>query len=587
LSHDLIENSCEIRDFGFSFEPVIKWETTEEGLILGMRKREWDSWEAFNLRTEAEQLAHMRGGDELLCPIHLQETWARVGMVPYPHQLDTAHKVIHKMRGRAILADEVGLGKTIEAAIILKEYILRGLVKKFLVITPATLCLQWAGELAEKFQLQTAIAKRGYEWEMFDGVIASIDTAKKAKHREAILKAGFDMVIVDEAHKLKNPRTVGAQFIQAIPKKYFLLLTATPLQNDLKELFTLISLLRPGQLGSYRSFRQRYVAKKREPKNQQELREILSQVMVRNKRGPEINLPKRHVLTIPLSLSSLEKELYQEISSFIRMEYRQGQEYRINPLTLITLQREICSSSFAAAMTLYRLASKCDESTQWRIVDLLDKSRQIKENTKVQKVLEILSGSHDKFLLFTEFIATQEYIRSRLNAAGIPTLCFDGTMSASKKEWTRCLFREHPQYQVMLCTEAAGEGVNLQFCHQMINYDLPWNPMRIEQRIGRIHRLGQTKEVKVYNLSTRGTIEEHLLNMLQEKIRMFEMVVGDIERLNGCLGTGRTFESQIMDAVVNAERECELNQNLNRISDRIILNLQQNPANPWDELIDS
>ncbi|HPT67562.1 MAG TPA: SNF2-related protein [Bacillota bacterium] len=576
----LISEEC------YSFKPLIEWEQDETPFLAGIRKKEWDSWAAFNLRLEAEALAITQTNEELLCPVHLHDLWARAGMIPYPHQLETVRRVIREMRGRAILADEVGLGKTIEAAMILKEYLLRGLVRRFLILTPATLCRQWAAELMEKFQIPTIIARRGHEWDIYNGLICSIDTAKRQGHREKILARGFDLVIVDEAHKLKNARTVSAQFVQEIPKKYFLLLTATPLQNDLKELFTLISLLRPGQLGNYRAFRQRYVAGKRKPKNHSELREILSQVMVRNKRGPQIQLPERQVTTIPLTLTPPEQELYEEVTAFIRKEYRPGEQGRINPLTLITLQREVCSSSFAVAMTLYRLAKNCDESTQWRIVSLLEKFRQIKENAKIEKVLEILSQSKEKFLIFTEFIATQEYIRSRLHAAGIPTLCFDGTLSASKKDWTRCFFRDSPHHQVMVCTETGGEGVNLQFCHQMINYDLPWNPMRIEQRIGRIHRLGQTRPVKIYNLSTVGTIEEHLLNMLEEKIRMFELVIGDMNQINRYLGDSRSFEGRVMEAIVRAKHNRELRENLAKLGEEIANSLAA-PANsaPWDDLI--
>lgn len=578
----LLEETTVPLEEQYSFEPAVEWEGNESELVLGIRRKEWDTWDAFTLRVETEKIAAYKGAHELITPLHLQELWLKAGVVPYPHQLETARRVVLELRGRAILADEVGLGKTIEAGIILKEYLLKGLVRRFLILTPATLCRQWAAELSEKFQIQTVIARRTFDWGMFDGVIASIDTAKKDEHRQAILNADFDMVIVDEAHKLKNVNTACTQLVQSIPKKFFLLLTATPLQNDLKELFTLISLLRPGQLGSYRAFRQRYVAKKREPKNPQELREILSQVMIRNKRGPEIELPPRHVITIPLQLAPLEMNFYQEITNFIRQEYRAGDAARINPLTLTTLQREICSSSFAAAMTLYRLASNCDESAQWRIVSLLNASRQIIENTKCQKVLEILAQTEGKFLIFTEFIATQEYIRSRLQNAGIPALCFDGTMSASKKDWTKCLFRDRPEYRVMICTEAGGQGINLQFCHQMINYDLPWNPMRVEQRIGRIHRLGQTQEVQVYNLSTIGTIEEHLLNLLGEKLRMFQLVIGDLQKLQSAYG--QSFESKIMEALVEAPDENTLKQNIDVLGQELNSTLNQESSG-WDEIL--
>lgn len=578
----MLEETTVTFEDSYSFEPSIEWEGNEGELVLGIRRKEWDTWDAFMLRVETEKIAANKGVHELLAPIHLQEVWSKAGVILYPHQLETARRVVLEMRGRAILADEVGLGKTIEAGIILKEYLLRGLVRRFLILTPATLCRQWAAELSEKFQIQTLIARHTFDWTMGSGIIASIDTAKKADHKQAILNADFDMVIVDEAHKLKNANTACTQLVQAIPKKFFLLLTATPLQNDLKELFTLISLLRPGQLGSYRAFRQRYVAKKREPKNPQELREILNEVMVRNKRGPEIELPPRNVVTIPLQLTPMEMDFYQSITDFIREEYRAGEAARINPLTLTTLQREVCSSSFAAAMTLYRLASNCDESTQWKIVSLLNASRSIIENTKIQKVLEILAQTEDKFLIFTEFIATQEYIRSRLQNAGVPTLCFDGTMSASKKDWTRCLFRDRPEYRVMVCTEAGGQGINLQFCHQMINYDLPWNPMRVEQRIGRIHRLGQTREVQVYNLSTLGTIEEHLLNLLGEKLRMFQMVVGDLHKLNATWG--QAFETKIMEVVLASPDQKALKEKMD-ILGKELENTLEEKRSAWDELL--
>ena len=223
-----------------------------------MRRKNWDSWEAFLLNYRSEKLSLNRGFEDLLVLSHLQEYWRQNGVIPYPHQVETVKKVISQMRGRAILADEVGLGKTIEAGMILKEYMLRGLVKRFLILTPAALCRQWEAELREKFVIPTLLAKREYDWAHYDFLIASIDTAKKEVHRNQILNSYFDLVIVDEAHKLKSTATLNWQFVNSIQKKYFLLLTATPLQNDLKELFNLITLLRPGQLGSYRSFKKTY-----------------------------------------------------------------------------------------------------------------------------------------------------------------------------------------------------------------------------------------------------------------------------------------------------------------------------------------
>ena len=141
----------------------------------------------------------------------------------------------------------------------------------------------------------------------------------------------------------------------------------------------------------------------------------------------------------------------------------------------------------------------------------------------------------------------------RLKRKGILPLTFDGSMSASKKDFTLGRFRRDPAHQVLICTESGGEGVNLQFCRTMINYDLPWNPMRLEQRIGRIHRLGQTREVYIYNLITQGTIEEHLLQLLLDKVRLFEMVIGDLQKIINYFNKEKSFEAKVMNALVTAE----------------------------------
>lgn len=569
------------------FSPRLEFFTDPAEIIKGIHRQEWDSWAAFRLRVRAAELALFTGFDgQLLIYPHLQERWRQVGLVPYPHQEATVKRVISELRGRAILADEVGLGKTIEAGMIIKEYTLRGLAKKILILTPASLCRQWAAELSQKFALYPVLAKGDFNWERYDLVIASLDLAKQEKHRKVIENLYYDLLVVDEAHKLKNPSTKNWQLVSGIRKKFFLLLTATPLQNDLKELFNLISLLRPGQLGSYRQFKRNFMADKRTAKNPEELRSLLGQVMIRNKRGPQIKLPPRKVATMPLTPAPAEQELYQQVTAFVKAEYRKGERAKVNPLTLITLQREVCSSSFAAVTTLYNLAQKAAETDAEKIVALMELGRQLKENTKMNLVEEILRQTGDeKVIIFTEFLATQRYIHARLKRNGILALTFDGSMSASKKDFTLGRFRRDPASRVLICTESGGEGVNLQFCRTMINYDLPWNPMRLEQRIGRIHRLGQTREVYIYNLVTKGTIEEHLLKLLLEKIRLFEMVIGDMERIVNYFAREKSFESRVMGALVAAEDEGELSRNLERLGDEILTRLNQPGSLSIDDLL--
>ncbi len=566
------------------FQPVIETPDDFARFLLPLRHKQWDSWEAFLVHYQGEALTLNRGFEELLVLSHLQEHWRQNGVLPYPHQIDTVKKVISQLRGRAILADEVGLGKTIEAAMILKEYMLRGLVKRFLILTPATLCRQWETELREKFEIPSLIAQREYDWGHYDYLIASIDTAKKEIHRQEILKQFFDIIIIDEAHKLKSTTTQNWQFVNSIQKKYFLLLTATPLQNDLKELFNLISLLRPGQLGNYRSFKKRFTVDKRQPKNAPELKGLLSEVMIRNKHGANMGFTKRHVQNIPIVLNELEKTLYDQVTDFIRQSLRMNSG--MGGLPLLTLQREICSSTFAAVLTLFKLAQamNIEEDRQEQAAALFQIAQQVKDNSKMKVVIDLVKKTPEKVIIFTEFLATQSYIRTRLEQAGILSLAFDGSLSASKKEFTKYEFKEFPQYQVLVCTESGGEGINLQFCNTMINYDLPWNPMRLEQRIGRIHRLGQTRDVYIYNLSTRGTIEEHLLNLLHEKVKMFEMVIGESDLVISKISKGKSFEARIMELVAKTNSHEELNQGFALLGQEIDTMLQA--AEPdWSEIL--
>ena len=569
------------------FSPQFELLTNPGEMITGIHRQQWDSWEAFLLRARAASLSLFTGfNDQLLVNTYLQERWRQAGLVPYEHQEATVKRVIGELRGRAILADEVGLGKTIEAGMIIKEYTLRGLAKKILILTPASLCRQWAAELSQKFALYPVLAKGDFNWERYELVIASLDLAKQEKHRRVIEELYYDLLVVDEAHKLKNPSTRNWQLVSRIRKKFFLLLTATPLQNDLKELFNLISLLRPGQLGSYRHFRKNFMEDKRTAKNPEELRSLISRVMIRNKRGPQINLPARKVATMPLTPSPKEIELYQKITNFVRAQYRKKEKAAVNPLTLLTLQREVCSSSFAAATTLCKLSQKAGEEEAVKILSLMELGGSLQENTKMNLVDEILTHlGEEKVIIFTEFLATQQYIHARLKRKGIPALTFDGSMSASKKDFTLGRFRRDPAYQVLICTESGGEGVNLQFCRTMINYDLPWNPMRLEQRIGRIHRLGQTREVFVYNLVTQGTIEEHLLKLLLEKVRLFEVVIGNLQKIITCFGKEKSFESRIMGALVAAETEAELTRNLEILGAEILEKLERPPALTIDTLL--
>ncbi|MHA6484778.1 DEAD/DEAH box helicase [Paenibacillus sp. strain BS8-2] len=527
------------------------------------RGGQWDDWTLYQLAMEAEQAKRVESFEELQCLRTLPD------FEPLPHQIGTAGKVLHEMGGRAILADEVGLGKTIEAGLVLKEYMVRGLVKRALILVPASLVLQWVRELNQKFGISAVAQKREHTWG-YDVVVASIDTAKREPHREKVLGTDYDLIIIDEAHKLKNKKTTNYQFANLLRKKYCLLLTATPIQNDLDELYNLITLLKPGQLGGQSEFAANFVVDKRLPKNEDQLQEALSSVMIRNRRGDGgIHFTKRHVKNIPLSLSEDEKALYDAVTGFVKERYNESGGDLSSMLSLVTLQREVCSSRDAVFLTLINLFKKTEEDSpvRPRIWGLVEKIKGIKANTKAEKAMELVQEMNEKVIIFTEYRATQEYLLQFFRSKEMIAVPYRGGMNRGKKDWMMDLFRGRAQ--VMIATEAGGEGINLQFCRNMINFDLPWNPMRVEQRIGRVHRLGQKEDVRIYNLCTLGTIEEHIVGLLHEKINLFELVIGELDHILEKMDGGETIEKRLAKAMLEATDEQELKQQLDQLGSSI------------------
>jgi SNF2 family DNA or RNA helicase len=523
----------------------------------------WANWDRFQLAIEAAKISAVPEFDTLLCLDQLQ------GIEPLPHQIDVTKRVIQEMRGRAILADEVGLGKTIEAGLILKEYLIRGLVQKVLILVPSSLVLQWTRELNQKFQIPAVAQKKAWMWDKYDIVVASMDTAKRDPHREVVLNQPYDLLIVDEAHKLKNRRTKNWQFISEMQKKYCLLLTATPVQNEMEELYNLVSLLKPGQLGNESRFNKDYVAGKRLAKNEDQLRQEISRVLIRNRRK-ESNLPltERIVQTIPIQLTPEEQALYEGVSNFVKDRYDSTADLK-SMLSLLVLQKEVCSSRDAVFLTLFKLFQKGNgegASIPPEVNHLIQLLRAVTKSSKVEKAVELISSIPDKVILFTEYRATQEMLIRALASKGIQAVSYRGGFNRNKKDYMMEIFQKRAQ--VMIATEAGGEGINLQFCHHIINYDMPWNPMRVEQRIGRVHRLGQKNDVHIYNFATIGTIEEHIIWLLHEKIALFESVIGELETILEGLEKDTSLEKNLMDIIVKSKSDNEIRAQLSQIGDR-------------------
>ncbi len=492
------------------------------------------------LRVDHAYLDIQSGFDDLLCLNAIQ------GVERYWYQIETAKKVLKYFHGQVLLCDEVGLGKTIEAGILMKEYLLRGMVKNILVLTPAPLVSQWQEEMGQKF----GIAFVTTEDPLLDAepdrfwrqpfIIASIHTAKGSKNFARVVSSFYDLVVVDEAHHLKNRNTLNWKLVNEIKKRFIFLLTATPVQNNLIELFNLITLLKPGQFKTERLFKQEYVQRgdPRTPANKEKLRELLRDVMIRNTRSAiDLKLPRRFAVTRRLEPSAAERQLYEGITDFVR-----ARSDSLSGTLLQLLMREAGSGPAALKATLVRLRSDHPEPLD-RLLDLIEA---VGESSREKALLEILGKNpEEKKVIFTQYLKSLDSIASLLKRHGFPFALFSGDIPAREKDEAIQRFRE--DVPVLLSTESGGEGRNLQFCNTLINFDLPWNPMRIEQRVGRLHRIGQPRDVFIFNLSVQETIEDHILHILENKINMFEMVIGEIEPLLGYLGEEREFEEIVME----------------------------------------
>lgn len=504
------------------------------------------NWELFQLQYHYKQSTIITDFHQLQALHYLPQ----VDFLSY--QLEAAKTVIEEMNGRAILADEVGLGKTIEAGLILKEYIVRGLVKNALILVPASLVNQWIIEFRDKFNISLATYRKNYRWDDYPFFITSLDLAKQKKNREQIWDMDFDMIIVDEAHRLKNPKTLNHQFVREIPKKYCLFLTATPIQNHLLEIFHLVTILKPGYLGDYKSFVKKYHRKNVSSLDHAYLQKLMHKVMIRNRRKDTmLDQVKRNVHTVWLEFNEEEQKAYKTLEYHLEHS---------SALSKITYLKELCSSREACYVSLQKSANPKILPTQEKLLNMI---AQLPHHIKAKKVVELLEEIGDeKVIVFTEYRATQFYLQWYLQQYDIASVAFQGGLNKGRKQWITQLFEK--QYPVMIATEAGGEGINLQFCHQIINYDLPWNPMRLEQRIGRVHRYGQQNDVQIYNFAIAHTIEEHLVSLLYNKLEIFEQVIGKLDQILSTLEI-TNLDNQFQQIVDESDSSGELEIKVNNL----------------------
>jgi SNF2 family DNA or RNA helicase len=573
-----------------------------------------------------------------------------------PHQVSVVHRVITSYPHRFLLCDEVGLGKTIEAGMILKELRARGGAARCLVIAPPSLLRQWQFELKSKFNetfsiintdtvrfLRESQGMEGNPFEAYDSVIVSSSWISMERWAKYATEVSWDMVIVDEAHHARvhvtGSRRDETQLYKvvrdlvspdAFSKRAALFLTATPMQLDSGELYSLIEMLDPALFPTAQVFEEhrsqvsglsrlvhdlteygfpsadideRFViervahwldigeaeAKQRLTAGPDSLtrvcedlsaRHLLSEVLIRNRKKVVGGFMPRQAHRWEVHLSDEERRALSAVEVFVHDGYARANRTndQATGFVMVIFQKLMASSIWALRMSLSRrserlmgrvpaphgqarvraaisdIQERLDEDEQIsslldevavanaeeaaeldRLVRLLDEvSADSKADTLLEQLREL--GHHDpgaKVLLFTEFRETQEYLRGRIEALGWDVNLFHGQMKAAAKDAAVERFRTSARPSILLSTEAGGEGRNFQFCHLLVNYDLPWNPMRVEQRIGRVDRIGQQHTVQVFNFWVKGTVEERILDVLERRINVFEETVGGLDPILG------------------------------------------------------
>lgn len=553
-------------------------------------------------------------------------------IVPLPHQIEAVYGTVLKVpRVRYVLAHDPGAGKTVMAGLILKELKLRHMITRILIVAPGHLKDQWIRELHEKFDEDFTVIDRGLissepsqnPWMKNNQLITSMDFAKRDDIRSTIEVAEFDLVIVDEAHKMaanvygdQIKKTDRYKLGEILSKntEHYLFLTATPHKGDPDNFRLFLDLLEPGYFATPDMLRKSI----EEQENTLFLRRIKEEM--KDFEGKALFLP-RHVETSSYTLSEPERALYRDVTDYVKVQYNKaltsGRKRGVG-FALLILQRRFASSCSALEISLTRRKNRLQrllgsdehqplppstdldiyvdgidemaEDERWeherraeeiilapnrfelkREVAALEKlilqTKHIIEQEseiKLKKLKEVMNlleqkSINKKILIFTESKDTLDYLEQKIKSWGYTVNHIHGSMNHDERVAAERTFQA-TETQVMVATEAAGEGINLQFCHLMINYDMPWTPTRLEQRMGRIHRYGQKYEVYVYNLIVEDTVEGRIFKTVFDKLKEIKRRMGNdkVYDIIGDIYRDKDLAAALADAAVGAKREDEI-----------------------------
>jgi ERCC4-related helicase len=616
----------------------------------------------------------------------LASTFAGAKVDLNPHQLDAALFAFESPLSRGVLlADEVGLGKTIEAGLVISQKWAER-KRKILVITPSNLRKQWQQELSEKFFLTCKILEaKSYKdiakennlkpFDLGDSVvICSYQFARnKASDVEVV---PWDLVVIDEAHRLRNvyksSNVIANKLKQILQKRQKLLLTATPLQNSLLELFGLVSFIDDRVFGDLKSFREQF-AKLDGDRVVNDLKERLKPICHRTLRRQVtayVPFTKRHAICEEFTPSWDEEKLYDLVSEYLHRDNLQALPSSQRALMTLVMRKLLASSTFAIAKTLTSLSKRLkakltqkepkrrlseelaedyeelDETIdEWgedepeetlsglersaieneirELDEFIKLAVSIEQNAKGEALLKVLEvafektaeyGGARKALIFTESRRTQEYLLKLLgeSAWGEGLLLFNGSNTDDRskqiyRDWLNQhqgtdkvtgsktadmrsalvdYFRE--QGSIMIATEAGSEGINLQFCSLIINYDLPWNPQRVEQRIGRCHRYGQKHDVVVVNfLNQKNAADKRVFELLDQKFQLFEGVFGCSDEVLGTIESGVDFEKRIAEIYQRCRQPEEIDAAFDQLQQELSFEINKTMVQTRQKLLDN